>query len=205
MRHSALYVGIFENKHVFRGLADGFPAGKESQFQLVSSRFFRGDRRESSERGQARLAFRFLLVAGNFFAVRIDNRNFNFDIFETGVVQQGELERNFGLRSADRFKTRHEEPCGNGERLGKGFQIFGTAIFVDEAAEIRAEVRPLIQHKSGNERVALEGGYLRELALRREPFGIGVERAEVLPDGEILVGDKGFDLLEELPNGLAVF
>ena len=57
----------------------------------------------------------------------------------------------------------------------------------------------------GIAQVALEGGYLRELALRREPFGIGVERAEVLPDGEILVGDKGFDLLEELPNGLAVF
>ena len=174
--HGALHVGIFENKKVFVRGADHRSQRGKSQNELVVAGGFRCDDRERAERSEARLAFRLMLVARNGFSALVDDGNLDFDIFEAGLVQQGKREGNFGLRSADRFKTGDEQAGWGRCRLHEGIEALRLAVFVHETAEVRTEISPLVEHKAGNERVALDGVDLRELTLQGQAVRVGVER-----------------------------
>ena len=80
--------------------------------------------------------------------------------------------------------------------LDETVEALAHAVFVAQAVEVRAAVRPLVQEETCNLRVALEGGNLVELALQRDAVCVGDEALVVLPDRKVAF-DERLDVLDE--------
>ena len=163
----------------------------------------------SHKRANAKLRKRFLfggflgqnLLRVEDFVLAVEERNFNFHIFQTAVVQKRELEADFALRSDDMFEFADEHTARSCDFAGEILQALGLSVFVHDAAKVRAVVRPLVQEEPCNLRVALECGNLVVLALERNAIDICIERFEVRPNRKLAIFDKHFYGLEFVLDG----
>ena len=199
LAHGVLHVGLFNHDQVFVAGMDFLAAILERELNLVQTGSARSHQRANAKLRKSLLFSRFFrhdLLRVEDFVLSVEERNFDFHIFQTAVVQKRELEADFALRCGNVFKFADEHAARSRDFASEILDTLGLSVFVVKAAEVGAVVGPLVEEETGNLRVALESRNLVVLALERNAVNIGVERFEVRPNGELAIVDERFHRLE---------